>query len=141
VQVQANDQPTSVTQEQKSLSSWEMVSSVLLTVEARALVLQRPINAGPADPELACDRGRGKTALRIAGEGAAVLQASLPDRSDLLECTASCAGGVLTREFVVNGGNESVISGGVISFPVADMTVRISRKEIKRRRFSSQRTM
>jgi hypothetical protein len=87
-------------------------------VEARALVLQRPINAGPADPELACDRGRGKTALRIAGEGAAVLQASLPDRSDLLECTASCAGGVLTREFVVNGGNESVISGGVIHSPL-----------------------
>ena len=118
MQVQANDQPTSVTQEQKSLSSWEMVSSVLLTVEARALVLQRPINAGPADPELACDRGRGKTALRIAGEGAAVLQASLPDRSDLLECTASCAGGVLTREFVVNGGNESVISGAVIHSPL-----------------------
>jgi hypothetical protein len=29
----------------------------------------------------------------------------------------------------------------VIPFPVADMTVRISRKEIRRRRFSSQRTM
>jgi hypothetical protein len=30
---------------------------------------------------------------------------------------------------------------GTIPCPVADMTVRISRKEIRRRRFSSQRTM